>query len=488
MNRFQIFVVTATLFVSGCAPQSSHAPATGRKPDFGQTQQHLLGSPFITANIFNPFEERGKLQINNSNLEHASELAVTLRAPCDNPGWLTNSVLNSQTPRVEQVSSIYSYVWKVPAHVAITDIEQEALADHCVVGITHSTRYTLNSLPNDPDAANEGHLTAIEASSAFDVIFEVPFVALKPVVIAIIDTGVDLVHPDLQNVLWTNPGEIPSNGIDDDHNGYIDDVHGYNIADNQPSPQTLGWSGSEHGTHVAGLAAAEGGNGIGITGVMGKGAVIMAVNVFGTFHSSLVTDLANAVRYAADNGADVINLSVGGEGGNATYEAALGYAVSKGVTVVVAAGNDGKELGGGFFQSPSMYAREFPGMLSVASTDSETGEFSYFSNRNPDYVKISAPGAENARARKGLLSTWPGNQYHRIQGTSMASPVVAGAASVAISMLRARGYAPSPATIERILTRSSVNNESLKDKVQDGRALNMRQLVDYITRNYQPQY
>ena len=488
MNRFKVAILLATLFACGCAR------VTNRRNQNSKMVGQMQSSPLMPAHVFDPFEERGKVQISNRDFEAAEDsagtsLAVTLRAPCENPGWLVRSVLTSTY--APHSPEIFSYLWKVPQGVRLEDIEAEAMIDACVIGVTNSTVYSVNSLPNDPQAADQGHLAAIEADSAFDVEFSIPFVNLKPVVLAIIDTGFDLVHEDLRTLWWTNPREIPNNGIDDDRNGYIDDVNGYDIADNLPSPQTWGWLGSEHGTHVTGLAAAQGNNGFGVTGVMGCGVHVMALNVFGKFPGSLDTDLANAIRYAADNGADVINLSVGGKGANATYEAAIGYAISKGVTIVAAAGNDGKQISNdpaaGFDQAPSMYAPEFSGLITVASTDSSSGIFSYFSNYNPTYIKMSAPGSENSHAFKGLLSTWPGSQYHRSQGTSMASPVVAGAASLAVSMLRARGYNPSPATIERILERSSINNDGLKDKIQDGRMLNLRQLVDFISRNYQPQ-
>lgn len=409
-----------------------------------------------------------------SMLPAGTELAVTVKTQCESGGLIP------QAPSAA-TSGLYSFTWRLEHNTSRAELRSAAEADDCVVGVSESSRYHTSALPNDPYAGEQQHLVSLEASAAYDL-FQTN---LRPVVIAVLDTGIDLNHPDLRDVLWLNKKEISDNNRDDDRNGFVDDVNGYNFADGIGSPALAGqWSGNSHGTHVAGLAAAQGGNGIGITGVMNKNAQIMMLNIFGKDAGAYVSDIANAIRYAADNGADVINMSIGGTGRNATYESALGYAIKKGVTVIVATGNDASEIGSRYFQSPASYSPLFEGMLAVASSDSESGNISTYSNYSAKFVEIAAPGSEISRSRRGLLSTWPGGGYNRIQGTSMASPVVAGAAGVAISMMRSLGYDPSPATIEGILNTSAIRNPALTAKVQEGRALNLRTMAEFIRRSY----
>ncbi|MBN3923082.1 S8 family serine peptidase, partial [Nostoc sp. NMS4] len=157
----------------------------------------------------------------------------------------------------------------------------------------------------------------------------------KGVVVAVVDTGVDYNHEDLKNNIWTNSKEIPGNGIDDDGNGYVDDNYGWNFADNNNN--TL--DDNSHGTHVSGTIAGENNN-YGVTGIA-YDAKIMPVKVLDSSGSGSYSSIAKGIRYAVDNGANVINLSLGGGSSNRTLQSAIDYASSKGVIVVMAAGNDG---------------------------------------------------------------------------------------------------------------------------------------------------
>ena len=154
-------------------------------------------------------------------------------------------------------------------------------------------------------------------------------------VVAVLDTGVDWTHSDLNDNIWINTDEIAGNGIDDDRNGYIDDVRGWDFANRDNNPNDV----QGHGTHVAGTIAAEANN-IGISGVA-PDAKIMAVKVLGDDGSGYITDIAAGIRYAVDNGAHVINMSLGGGGVNPTINSAIQYATSRGSLVVMAAGNSG---------------------------------------------------------------------------------------------------------------------------------------------------
>jgi subtilisin family serine protease len=230
------------------------------------------------------------------------------------------------------------------------------------------------------------------------------------VTVAIIDSGIDLGHPDLAPNLWTNPGEIPGNGIDDDGNGYVDDVHGFDFVDGDGTPQDL----NGHGTHVAGIVGARGGNGIGGAGVAWR-ARLMAVRVLDDQARGTTTAVAGGIRYAVDNGARIVNLSLAGPSSTPDLEDAVRYAQARGVLIVVAAGNDGADLTTAPTY-PATYGED--NVLGVAATTRDGGLSS---------VSDYGPGADLAAPGEEILSTALGGGYEWRTGTSMAAPEVAGA-------------------------------------------------------------
>ncbi len=256
----------------------------------------------------------------------------------------------------------------------------------------------------------------------------------KRPVIAILDTGVDITHPDLADNIWTNERE--ANGVeeaDDDANGYADDVHGWDFV-NQ-TPRIGDWNG--HGTHVAGIAAAVGKNGIGITGA-NPDALIMPVTIMQSDGTGDVATIIKGIDYAAANGADIINMSFGGYSYSIAEEQALARAYSKAV-LVAAAGNDCRPINTvkcevcKQYGSP-MFPAAFTFVLGVESSDSN-GNRASFSNYDDDGATFSSFGEEklyNYELRApgvAIMSTFPGGKYKALNGTSMASPLVAGAIS-----------------------------------------------------------
>ena len=243
------------------------------------------------------------------------------------------------------------------------------------------------------------------------------------VVVAVIDTGVDYKHPDLNANIWTNTAEIPGNGIDDDANGYIDDVHGYDFSNNDSDP----FDDHGHGTHVAGTIAAVGDNGVGVVGVSWR-ARIMAVKFLGAGGSGFTSGAVSAVLYAADMGAKVMNNSWGGGGFSQALRDAIATADAAGALFVAAAGNsNGNNDVNPHY--PSSY--EVPNVLAVAATDHNDAKAG-FSSYGAASVDLGAPGVN-------ILSTVPGagdpccsdpSGYKTLNGTSMATPHVSGAAAV----------------------------------------------------------
>lgn len=479
-----LFVATSVAACSpddgGIKPANSSSSACQKWPEGAIVQ--------ASAKVADPFETRGKvilegvLPLQDSVLPKGTRLGIKVSETCRSGGEISSGLSPALTT-IPTPSGVRSYTWTLPRDYTLAEIQEVAENDECIVGISDSVVAYTTQVIDDPLVPEQGHLQSLKALEAFALAFSQP--AGETVTIAVIDTGIDLDHDDLSRILWRNEDEVPDNGVDDDKNGYVDDVHGYNFALDIGNPEYVSSvTAYQHGTHVSGLAAAQGGNALGIAGTMPVNTRIMTLNVFGNGSGALSSDIANAIRYAADNGADVINMSLGGSGRSAEYESALAYAINKGVVIFAAAGNDGRQLSKDFFMSPASYAREFPGMMAVGSIDSVNGQLSSFSNFGPDFVQIAAPGSDDSKRRIGLLSTWPGNRYQRTQGTSMSTPVAAGAAALTISLMRSRGYATTPELVQRILEVSARKDTNLSDKIKSGNVLDLKSLVEYITDTY----
>jgi subtilisin family serine protease len=238
------------------------------------------------------------------------------------------------------------------------------------------------------------------------------------VTVAIVDSGARLEHPDLAPNIWTNFDEIPGNGIDDDHNGYVDDVHGVDLTTKSPR-QNLA-DGVGHGTIVAGIVGAAQ-NRQGVVGVAPK-VKLMIVRVLDDHGAGDTGAVAEGIRYAAANGARVINLSLGGDGKDDGVVAALQAAADANVLVVASAGNESRDIDS---QPSYPAALPAPNLLAVASTDPDTGrDISKYSNYGRLAVQVAAPGAQ-------ILSTANDGGYAIASGTSMAAPMVTGVAALA---------------------------------------------------------
>lgn len=260
----------------------------------------------------------------------------------------------------------------------------------------------------------------------------------NPIVVAVIDTGLDYIHPEIaKKNVWINAKEIPGNGIDDDKNGFVDDVMGWNFIENNNNP----WDNDGHGTFTGGMIAATTNNREGIAGI-NRGVKIMALRALNFMGRGATSHLAKALVYAADNGARVVNVSIEQleMEKSKTLQWAVDYAYKKGVLVVVAAGNQGHDTA---TISPSGLER----VITVAATDHEDKRLG-FSNWGK-YIKIAAPGEEilSLRARRtdllvmagskeykaGRAIVGPESKYYHATGTSFASPFVAGVASLILA-------------------------------------------------------
>ena len=263
------------------------------------------------------------------------------------------------------------------------------------------------------------------------------------VTVAVIDTGVDYNHPDLKANMWVNPGEIPGNGIDDDGDGYVDDVYGCSTVSDARFHSGDPMDDHGHGTHVAGIIAASN-NKTGIVGVA-YNAKIMAIKAGQATGVFLQSDIAEAIIYAYTHGADVINMSFGGGACSIAVQDALQAAYTTS-TLVAAAGNDGKpnEKTDNYKEYVAEWLPSYPGALSyvvgVMSVNA-LGVESLFTNWdakafNSVEYEVYAPG-------EAMLSTLPNNRYGKLNGTSMAAPVVSGIAALLRSYYKDRDMYPS---------------------------------------------
>lgn len=262
------------------------------------------------------------------------------------------------------------------------------------------------------------------------------------IVVAVCDTGVDRTHFDLDANIWTNSREIAGNGRDDDGNGYIDDVNGWDFIGNTNNTMDI----HGHGTHVAGTIAAER-NAFGATGIA-YNAKIMPVKVLSNSGSGTWASVANGIRYAADNGANVINISLGGSSGDPMLQSAVEYAWNKGAAVIMAAGNNA----GSSPIFPAAYADKWG--IAVGAVNN-TGALASFSNRagtsGLDYV---------TSAGVMVTSTTPNNGYSTWNGTSMATPHVAGAMALLMQANRSSGRNLALPKLEHLFTSTALNSST----------------------------
>jgi subtilisin family serine protease len=233
------------------------------------------------------------------------------------------------------------------------------------------------------------------------------------IILSDIDTGADYNHQDLINNMWRNSKEVAGDGIDNDNNGFIDDVVGWDFRDKDARP----YDDNKHGSHTAGTIAATGGNGVGISGVAQKASVMVLRFLGGSQGSGTSEDAIECIRYSTKMGATISSNSWGGGGFSQALFDVISEANDKGVLFVAAAGNSSENND----KNPSYPASyKLPNIISVAATDNNDGMAS-FSNYGLKSVHVGAPGVK-------ILSSIPGNAYGAFSGTSMAAPHVAGAA------------------------------------------------------------
>lgn len=291
----------------------------------------------------------------------------------------------------------------------------------------------------------------------------------KEIIVAVVDTGVDYNHEDLKDVMWINKGEIAGNGIDDDGNGYIDDIYGIDPLDDDTDPM----ASHAHGTHVAGTIGATQNNGVGIAGIASN-VKIMAIRTVPDAADETDADIVESFLYAAKHGAKLINCSFGkkhNEGGMIVNETIDHVGKEYGTLVVAAAGNDYRSNNDRNPKYPASFPSDY--LMVVAATTS-SGGLAFFSNIGKVTVDVAAPGSN-------VYSTVPGNGYANMSGTSMATPTTVGVTAQVLS------HFPEldAVSIKKVMMESVTKVGSFGDQMASGGRVDLYNALRYTLRNYQ---
>jgi subtilisin family serine protease len=371
---------------------------------------------------------------------------------------------------VHGFSSLHAYVVESDKETAASALE--ALRQNPDVAYIQANRiYKLFKTPNDPSFGSQYHHKNIASSSAWEV-----NTGDKEVVVAVLDTGVNYNHPDLAPNYWTNPGESGldakgkdkrSNGVDDDGNGYVDDFRGWNFVKNNNDPM----DDHGHGSHCAGLIGAKGDNGKNVVGVNWDVSIVGLKFIDGKTGEGDTEAVLKAIEYANTMGFPITNNSWGGQVDSSydpnepdALKELIAQGGEKGLLFVAAAGNDGSN-NDKKATLPASY--DLDNILSVAATGS-SDSLSFYSSYGLTTVDIAAPGTN-------VLSTWLGTRTQKMSGTSMAAPVVAGAAA----LLKAAHPDWTAKEIKARLLETVDPISSMKSKILSGGRLNVgRALAD----------
>ncbi len=403
---------------------------------------------YVNGEVLVKFKDKIQVEIDNKDLVRVStgiksiDAFLTKNKVCDIRKVFPNTSHSQQETlymndftgmryKVPKLHNIYKLIFEETkdAKQMAEWLSQEPAVDYAEPNYyIHSTI----TIPNDAlyQSGEQWYLDEIQAPYAWDSVS-----GDTSQIIGIIDTGIDWDHPDLDGNIWNNCDEIPGNGIDDDGNGFIDDIRGWDFFNNDNNPD----DDNGHGTHVAGISGAETNNYIGIAGVCWN-CRLMPLKVLSGTGQGNMADLALAINYASSNGVTVINMSLGAYAESLTVKAALENAYNNCI-LVAAAGNDHYKIDT-ITPPQNTYAPHFPSCYSfVIGVEASTsaGQLAGFSNFDPSgFVYSKNPLGYNYEIRApgvNIFSTFPDGGYFSLTGTSMASPVVAGAVALLKSFI-----------------------------------------------------
>jgi len=374
-----------------------HSPKKREIKNSSRKRNH----PYVRDEILVRFKESSSSDSINNSIKSFKGIAEKI--------YKTNKIVKIKIPRGERVKDVIKRLEKDPNTLYA---EPNYL-------------YNFDIVPNEPDfnlfynLNNTGQLGGtidadIDAPEAWNFT-----TGTQDVVVAVIDSGVDYNHADLSQNIWKNPGEIPNNGIDDDNNGFVDDLYGWDFGTNDNDPMDT----ANHGTHVAGIIGAIGNNSIGTVGINWN-VKLMLLKVADAYNQVPVSAVIDALEYAISNGARIANNSYGGLPYSQALRDTIQQADGAGILFIASAGNFGIDNDLSPYY-PASY--DLPNIIAVAATD-KNDLLASFSNYGTTSVDLGAPG-------KSIYSTLPGNTYNYKSGTSMAAAHVSGVSGLLYAMI-----------------------------------------------------
>lgn len=478
-----MMVITISLSASDKFSAASHQSKFSQNSG-ATTSEYLPGAILVK---FKAATSRSQLMENSTTSGIASVDTKLQRFAIHRIDPVFPSQAKMIDPNLPDLSSIYRFEYSSPFDAAV--MARAFAGDPNIEFAEPIFVQHILADPNDPLYSQQWYLRAVKASQGWDI-----EKGESQVIIAIIDSGVDTDHPDLMQKIWVNPGEIAGNNIDDDGNGFIDDINGWDFvkenSDPNPDPDGLDNDGDgladdgvDHGTSMAGLAAAMTDNQEGIAGLAWN-CIIMPVRVMGDEGSGFIDDIAQGIRYAADNGAHIINLSLGGSSNSQTQRLAVEYAYTKGAIVVAAAGNQGVND----LHYPAAHER----VVAIGGTGNEADLKSSISNFGI-YVDIMAPGGDfNLRPPSEMISTvyynptYGFNDFYRARtkegyltaGTSSSTAIASGLMALVFS--QHPDWSNEQVIRQVVLTADNIDlvNPSYKEQLGSGRINTYRALTE----------
>jgi len=409
---------------------------------FRNTNKTLSQAAAVSSSISKAVELGQSLQIDFASINQVKALFPTYHfSPTVKKNEVTTLSSKNDTIGLDRIVEI-----KYSSDKGIEEVINELLKNpnieyaepRYIYRAITSPRRKYDKIPNDPDESTmQPYLQQVYAPDAWNAL---PVGPLTSVLIAIVDSGSQIDHPDLKDNIYINSKEIPNNGIDDERDGYIDNYYGWDFAGANGSspnnnPNVLSVEAA-HGVHVSGLASAVTNNAIGIASIAYNYAQLLIVKVGQDNPPYGITAGYEGIQYAVDHGAKVINCSWGGPSSGAYGQNIIDYAVANDCLVVVAAGNnddvDNSPIDPNANAYP-LYPAAYRGVFAVASVNS-SNQKSFFSNYGPQ-IAIAAPGGDadavdNSVPIEELLSTYYPSTYQYDAGTSMATPLVSSAAAL----------------------------------------------------------
>lgn len=441
----------------------------------GMERQLLFNSSFL-EDILNSLGWQSEYK-----LAKGTKLNFVINPSCTQLGEIKEEValnfeLLNKSRQGSKLQPMPSLPVELNEEITLSQLEKQLSGMDCIVGV--SNRRALNTTARsgkDPLLAKQSYLKVASDIGMLGKLSKFEDSLKSKVVIAVIDSGAEISHPDLKPNLWINALEQNGRaGVDDDNNGYVDDVYGYDFSTKQANPSHK--ISHDHGSHVAGLIAAAGNNNFGIRGILSEKVALMVLNVTGKYPSAMPEDIEEAIYYAVKMGADIINISLGSPGRIDSIAHAIVYAVNQGVTVVSSVGNESLSLDDSFYV-PGSYAAHIPGLISVGAFDVVDGRKCGISNFSSNYVEIMAPGCNRSNPDSGLLSLAKDANFKYRQGTSMAAPIVTGGLALMKAYYRDILRRPlSPAEQEQVFLDSAEQSPILRSFVQEGRIFKVENL------------